>query len=258
MIKSTNKCLPIFSSTYSVGKSILNLDDTSEIKDNYPVSIFAVADLLELNKIHLVDTTFAGFVKSYKISEKRNKHLCFGLKLTVCENLEDKTEESLKTESKIIVWLLNSEAYKPAVKLYTKASTDGFYYIPRIDWKTLNSMWNENLYASIPFYDSFIHNNSIKNGRCVPILSKIPHNFIIENNTLFFDKIIKNKIETFCAESKAEIILGQSIFYNKKKDFLTYLTMRSIDKGSKLNKPNLSYMGSNEFCVESFLEKYNI
>ncbi len=79
--------------------------------------------------------------------------------------------------------------------------------------------------------------------------------YFIENNNLPFDSIIKNKIKEIVGDSGLAFE-AQSIYYEKKEDFLAYLTFRCISERTTLNKPNLEHCSSNEFCAESFKEKY--
>jgi DNA polymerase III alpha subunit len=52
------------------------------------------------------------------------------------------------------------------------------------------------------------------------------------------------------------VVKAQSIYYENKEDFLAYLTFRCISERTTLSKPNLEHCSSNEFCAESFKEKY--
>jgi hypothetical protein len=107
----------------------------------------------------------------------------------------------------------------------------------------------------IPFYDSFIFNNTLRNSICIPQFEFTKLIFFIEDNDLPFDIIIKNKIENYIKENNSECYNTKSIYYNKRKDFKTYLTFRCINNRSILNKPELEHMSSNEFCFETWKEK---
>src|SRR5438445_57689 len=107
-----DKITPVFTSTYSVGRSILTLDEPEEIKNTAPVSIFSIAKQHNLSEVYLLENNLSGFITAYKSAEKANVHLKFGLRLYICSDINKKDEESLHTEHKLNVWCLNSAGYK--------------------------------------------------------------------------------------------------------------------------------------------------
>jgi DNA polymerase-3 subunit alpha len=166
--------------------------------------------------------------------------------------MNDKTDESRNKNSKIILFFKNKKGYESLTKLFSTAAKDGFYYEPRLDYSILKQNWSDNLILAIPFYDSFIFNNTLKNSICVPQFDFTKPVIFIENNDLPFDLIIKDKMLSFAKENKLEIFNTKSIYYNSRKDFKTYLTFRCINNRSVLNKPEIEHMSSNEFCFESW------
>lgn len=249
--------LPIFSSYYSTGRSILSLEEPEDITINKPISIFSIAKKYNLDNIFISDSSFSGFIQAYKNSIKNNIQIKFGIKLCICDDLNKKDEESFRTESNVILWLNNSKAYKTAIKIYSKAATDGFYYIPRLDWVTLNSMIDDNIKVTIPFYDSFLHNNSLKGYNVVPSFNNFNPIFHIENNNLPFNYIINKKIQSFLLENSFSTIGTKSIYYFRNSDFINYLTFRCIQNRTTLNKPNLNHFSSNEFSFENWCQLSN-
>lgn len=248
--------VPLFKSHYSLGKSILTLAKAGSSSEHEPSSIIDIAKKLKLEKVYLVEDSISGFLEAYKSCEEAKLDLRFGLRLTVCDDIGNKTAESKDKEHKIIVFLRNSQGYKNLVKISTLASTDGFYYYPRIDCKKLKELWDENnLIMTIPFYDSYVFKNNLTYSICIPDFNFCRPIYLIENNNLPFDSIIKRKIEEIVGKS-GSAFKSQSIYYENKEDFLTYLTFRCISNRTTLNKPNLDHLSSNEFCAESFKEKY--
>ena len=248
--------LPLFKSHYSLGKSILTLAKAGSSDPKEPSSIIDIAKKLNLDKIYLVDDSISGFLEAYKSCEDAKLDLRFGLRLTVCDDIESKTAESRDKEHKIIVFTKNTEGYYDLIKISTLASIDGFYYYPRIDCKNLKRLWNDkNLILCIPFYDSYIFKNNLTYSICIPDFSFCDPTYFIEDNNLPFDQILKSKIEEAATDKKL-IVKSQSIYYENKEDFLAYLTFRCISERTTLNKPNLDHCSSNEFCAESFKEKY--
>ena len=247
--------VPLFKSHYSLGKSILTLAKAGSSSDDEPDSIFDIAKDLGLKKITLVEDSISGFLEAYKSSEDAKMSLQFGLRLTVCDGIENKTAESREREHKVVIFAKNSDGYTSLIKISSVACSSGFYYYPRIDIQTLKSVWdNKNLLLAIPFYDSFIYKNNLTYSICVPEFSFCEPVFFTENNDLPFDELIKKRVIEHAGSSP--IIQAQSIYYKNKKDFLSYLTFRCISERTTLNKPELPHCSSEEFCSESFLQKY--
>lgn len=245
--------IPLFTSHYSIFRSILTLDEASEIKDNAPVSIFSIAKENNLDQIHLAETSFSGFVQFYKRCKEYKKHGIYGIKLIVCENLDIKDEDSIKTESKVIVWMKNSAGYKDLIKIYTKAATDGFYYQPRIDWQHLKRMITENLAVTIPFYDSFIFNNlMVYDSRAVPDFGNYVPALHLEDHQLPFSNRVIELVKNYSIANKLEIINSHSVYYLKDADFKAYCVFRAIGNRSTFNKPELEYFSSDKFSFEEY------
>jgi len=242
--------IPLFKSHYSLGRSILTLEDKSE-RDEYPDSIIQIAKENKLSEIFLVEDNMSSFLEAYTNTKNNNIKLNYGLRVSVTENISDKTDESRLKNSKFILFFKNKKGYELLTKLFSIAAKDGFYYEPRLDYSTVEKNWTEDLILAIPFYDSFIFNNTLKNTICVPQLNFTKPIAFIEDNDLPFDLIVKEKMLSFAEKNDLEVFNTKSIYYNSKKDFKTYLTFRCINNRSILNKPELDHMTSNEFCFES-------
>jgi DNA polymerase-3 subunit alpha len=196
----------------------------------------------------------SSFLEAYFNCKNNNIKLNYGLRISITESMTDKSDESRTKNSKIILFFKNKKGYELLTKLFSIAAKDGFYYEPRLDYSTLSKNWSEDLILAIPFYDSFIFNNTLKNNICVPQFDFTKPIVFLEENELPFDFIIKDKILSFAKENKLEVFNVKSIYYNKRKDFKTYLTSRCINNRSILNKPEREHMSSNEFCFESWKE----
>jgi len=235
---------------------VLTLSKAGSSDPDEPSSIIDIAKKLNLDKVHLVDDSISGLLEAYKSCEDANLNLRFGLRLTVCDDIDNKTTESREKEHKIIIFMSRSEGYQNLIKISTIASTNGFYYYPRIDCKTLKELWSkENLLLCIPFYDSYVFKNNLTYSICIPDFSFCNPTYFIEDNNLPFDEIVKSKVEEIVSD-KQLAVKTQSIYYENKEDFLAYLTFRCISERTTLSKPNLDHCSSNEFCAESFKEKY--
>jgi len=248
--------IPLFKSHYSLGKSILTLAKAGSSETDEPSSIIDIAKKLNLENLHLVDDSISGFLEAYKSCEDAKLNLRFGLRLTVCDDVDNKTAESREKEHKVIIYILNTDGYYDLIKISTLASIQGFYYYPRIDCKNLKKLWNDkNLHLCVPFYDSYVFKNNLSYSICVPDFSFCNPTYFVEDNNLPFDEILKSKVEEITTD-KQPAVKTQSVYYENKEDFLAYLTFRCISERTTLNKPNLEHCSSNEFCAESFKEKY--
>ena len=246
--------LPLFKSHYSLGRSILTLSDPDD--SNGPDSIFSILKESDMKMFYLIDDSMSGFLEAYTHAKEEGIQLVFGLRLSVCENIEEKTPESLKKECKYIIFVKNTQGYKRLIKIYSDASQDGFYYQPRIDFNTLKKYWSEkDLMLVVPFYDSFLFKNSLQNCLCVPDFSFSEPKFFIENNDIPFDPLMKKRVTEYASDNSYEALNSQSIFYKNKQDFKSYLTFRCINNRTTLNKPNLEHMCSDQFSFESWKEK---
>lgn len=248
--------IPLFKSHYSIGRSILTLEDELDDSNSYPDSIINIAKDNGLKELFLVEDNMSSFLEAYTNCKKNKIKLRYGLRITITENMEDKNEESRIKNSKFIIFFKNNEGYKNLVEIFTFAAKNGFYYEPRLDFKYLKNIWNnDNLLLSVPFYDSFIFNNLLKNNLCTPELDFCSPFFFTEDNDMPFDSLIKSKVLEFCKKNNFKNLESKSIYYKNKKDFKSYLTFRCINSRTTLNKPELEHMSSNEFCFESWKEK---
>lgn len=244
--------IPLFKSHYSLGRSILTLENKDQ-PDDYPDSIIQIAKEYKLKEICLVEDNMSSFLEAYTNTKLNNIKLNYGLRISVTESINDKTDESRQKTSKIIIFSKNKNGHEILTKLFSIAAKTGFYYEPRLDYDTLKNNWTQDLVLAIPFYDSFIFNNTLRNAICIPQFNFTKVLMFLEDNDLPFDSIIKEKINIYAKENKLECYKVKSIFYKQKKDFKTYLTFRCINNRTILNKPDLEHMSSNEFSFESYL-----
>lgn len=232
----------------------MTLEEKNE-EDNEPDSIIQIARDNKLKKIFLVEDCFSGFLQAYKNLKAHHIDLVFGIKFVFCDNINNKNEEELKKQHKLIIFANGNEGYKTLIKLWTKASTEGFYYTPRLDMQVLKENFNHNIKLAIPFYDNFIFNNSLRGYQCVPFIENYKPVVFTEDNNLIFDKLLSLKMNKFAETNNLNVIKTKSIYYKNRKDFKSYLTFRCINSRTILNKPEMEHMSSNEFCIESWKEQ---
>lgn len=250
--------LPLFRSQYSVGRSILTLaapDKDGKLDENYPVSIFDIAKKHGLDQVPIVDTSISGFLEAHQNAKKAGVKLVYGVQLRCMENILVKNDDSLKTVSKIIVFMRNTAGYADLIKITSRAAREGFYYHPNIDFENLKALWTDNLLLAIPFYDSFLFANALLGFRCVPNFSFTKPVFFIENSGLPFDSVIQRKVAAYARETGFSILPARSIYYYKRDDFLTYLTFRCIHGRTSLSAPQLDHMSSDMFSFETWQQQ---
>jgi DNA polymerase III alpha subunit len=252
--------IPVFSTHYSIGRGILTCDDPMDVIDPLSsISIFSIGKKYQLKEIYLAETSFSGFIEAQKYSEKAGLDLRFGIKFIIATNAQDKSEDSRCTESKITVWMKNSDGYKDLIKLYSAihAHEENFYYYCRGDWKIVKDHWTDNLLLTVPFYDSFLYKNLLEYGRCVPNLAKSPI-FEVSEMGLPFDRLIRECVIKYILDSGYETLLTHPIYYYQKSDFLAYQTFRCIGNRSTINKPQLDHMSIDSFCWEEYCNRAGI
>jgi len=246
--------LPLFKSHFSIGKSILTLEQENT-ETNEPDSIVQIAKENKLKKVFLVEDCFSGFLQAYKNLKAYDIDLIFGIKFIFCENILNKNEEELKKHHKLIVFANGNKGYQTLINLWTKANIEGFYYTPRLDMNILKENFNDSIKIAIPFYDNFIFNNTLKGYQCLPFIENYKPSVFVENNSLVFDDLIKNKMIKYAETNNLNIIKTKSIYYKSRQDFKSFLTFKCISNRTTLNKPEMEHMSSNEFCFESWKEQ---
>ena len=107
--------LALFKSHYSIGKSILTLNDPSKTSEGGSDSIFQIAKDNSLDKIILVEDSLVGFFEAYKKCKELNIQLIFGLRLSI-RNSNNKEDES--SDHKVIIFSKNDKGCKLLNKIY--------------------------------------------------------------------------------------------------------------------------------------------
>lgn len=253
--------IPLWKSHYSIGRSILTLEAPKE--DRNPLDPDSIIEICTQNKIKdlfLIEDSMAGFLEGCMNAKEAGLKFNFGLRITICDDISTKNEDSIATSCKYIILCKNSDGYKRLIKIFSQAAKEGFYYEPRIDFKSLKDHWNnEDLVLAVPFYDSFIFYNNFHSRACVPNFSFCNPVFFSENNNLPFDDLLNSLLQKYIIDDlklpEESIVKTKSIFYKNAEDFKAYLTFKCINKRTTLSKPNIDHMCSDEFCFESWNEK---
>lgn len=247
--------LPLFKSHFSIGKSILTLDDPKKVTEGGSDSIFKIAKDNNLKQIILVEDSLIGFFEAYKRSKEMGIQLIFGLRISMRNSA---LPEDSQSEHKVIVFAKDSDGCKLLNKIYSRAfcTNTGF-----LDYADLKELWNDShLKLAIPFYDSFIYINNFSFGNAVPDLSFTKPSLFIEDNSLALDYLLYEKVSEFATNNNIPIVKVRSIYYNKKSDvksFMAYkiICNRSFGKDRSLEKPELAHFCSDKFSFEAWKEE---
>ncbi len=251
--------LPVFKTDASINRSLFIVDDTLEIKENAPISVFAACKESKIDKLVVLDNSFVNFPQLYKKCSKYDIKLIFGVNLTICNDSSLKNEESLSSNCKVSVVMKNSNAYQDLIKLHNavNANAETFYYTTRGMWRDIINNWTDNLELVFPSYDNFLHKNLLENGECIPELGKIKPTLFYSNHGLPFDEILSERIIEFARNNGFNLNEVHNCYYYKDKHFKPYCVLRSIGERSKFNNPNVNFLCSDSFSVETYLRKVN-
>jgi DNA polymerase-3 subunit alpha len=249
--------LSLYKSHYSIGKSILTLEKPGTNNENGPVSIFDLVINSKKDYVTLVEDNISGFLEASKNAQDNKLKLIFGLRLNITKDIKNQDADSLKNRAKYIIFAKNNQGYKSLIKLWSVAAKDGFYYTPCLDFSILKQLWNNNLVLAVPFYDSFLHLNSLEGRFHVPEFETIKPVFFIEENGIPFDPLLKKKVEEYTSKHNFQSVETQSIFYKSKLDFIAYCTFRCISERTTIEKPEFNHLCSDSFNYDKWLAGNN-
>lgn len=245
---------PIFKSEYSLS-SILTLEPYTAPESRVIGSADSIIDICkdnDIKKFVLVEDNMAGFPVAVENAEKAELEFAFGWRATIQEkeNLSKDTITDRFTNShNVIIFMKTMEDYGPLCRLYKEANVDQ----KGLTEELIKKHWNPGFKMAIPFYDSFIFNNSMTFQTCILDYEFFKPTFFLENNDLPFDPIIREKIVTEYSEYPT--LETKTIYYKDRKDCEAFMVYKCIHNRTILDKPNLDHFGSREFCFQSYLEK---
>ena len=227
--------IPLFKSTFSIGRSLLRVEDLVDI-----------AQSGDVKRMILVEDNFYGFRVVNNAFLNIGVPLVYGVKLPVVQS--DLSERS----SKLIFFPKNNKGVINARKLYTKCHTSegDCLNLSKIEDDEL-----EEISIGVPFYDSYVYNNIFHFGMCDLSLKKYDHFYIEESNNHPFDFQISAGLK----KMKVKTEKAKSIYYRDKDDFEAFQMYKAVcsrkqGRVPSYSNPRLNDFCSNEFSYESFLE----
>jgi len=247
--------IPLFVSDYSIGRSILTL---SPNKNSGTSGILSLAQEAGLKEVYLIEDNMTSFLPAQKLFSKKGISLRYGVRFKVCNDVEE--EDRKRSEYKVILFALNDAGCKELYHIFTEVNTS----VPRegyLDEKLFRRLPHDNIGLMHPFYDSYLFHNTMYFKNCLHNgWTKDPYineEYIVEDNGLPFDKLIRSKIDPVM-----NIIEAKTILYHYRKDIEAYQIYRiacnrSFGRARSLNNPDIPHMGSEEFSFQSYLERTN-
>lgn len=205
-----------------------------------PRSLCDLAKSAGLKQLHVVDDRFANYFALHKGLKEAGCALAFGLKVVVCDSMADKSEASLKNESKVVVWMAGdgSADYRALINLYSLAAKDGFYYVPRLDWATLKANWHDSLLLSLPFYSSFLARNTTTFASIVPDLPAQPLLLREDGQEGPEDVLLNDAVDRYAAATGAPVQKVRSVYYPDRKGAKAFQVWRAILGRKTYDVPN--------------------
>ena len=238
--------LALFKTHYSIGKSIIQLDDESDKGGSD--SLWDIAKDLDMKDVFLVEDSMSGFLKAYEGAKKRSLNLRFGLRVD-CKN----SEASEKSNHKLVIFALNSDGCHDLIRLSSEVNVK---LAGSANYEYLKQNWTKNLQMVVPYYDSFLFQNLFTFNQCLPDFSFTQPIFMKESNRLPFEQAYNIELDVF--RKDFEFMDGKSIYYKNRSDFKAWQTFKCMSRkgygAPTLEKPELSHCCSAEFSVESWKE----
>ena len=227
--------IPLFKSNFSIGKSLLRIEDLVEI-----------AETGNINKMILVEDNFYGFRIANKAFLKIGVPMIYGVRLPVVQsNLSE-------MPSKLIFFPKNNRGVSVVRKLYSKCFTrEG----DCLNLSDLSESDLKDVSIGVPFYDSYVYNNIFHFGLCNLSLDGYDHFYIEETNGHPFDFQISSALKRLGVKTEN----AKSIYYKNKEDFEAFQMYKAVCSRKQgrvptYSNPRLDNFCSNEFSYESFLE----
>lgn len=234
---------------HSSNKSILTYWKEKDCTENGPKSIVRLCKDAGLKSCFGVSTNFLTFPEAQTNLSKEGIEFIFGLELWVCDFPESLTPESQRSESKVIIRADNSEGYFDLKTIYTKVYTNprNFYHKHRSSFVELKALWTPNLTLILPFYDSFVCQNTLTLGSIVPDLPAPPVIFREIDSGLLFEPIINAALDAYNVDRKFVEQKVKTIYYPTKAHFKAWQVYRCIKLRSSFQKPEMPYCCSDSF-----------
>lgn len=255
--------IPLIKTDFSIGRSIIQMGRVSDSVHNTPDQPDNIQDILEdykWDKLFLVEDDLGGFVPGYLAAQKAGAQLIYGWRISL---VEDGAKKEKQPSSKAIIFVKSEKGWKKLVKIATKAQIDYFFEGARMDWKTLQELWCDELVLAIPHFDGFIHKNLCSKEQSIPDFGRIKPYLFFEDCDLPFDGIIRRKSEEYAAAYGLKTLNVKTCYYKNRSDLVYFQSRKLMDRktfgsGGTIDEPNMEFFCSAEFSLESWEEKKDV
>jgi len=224
-------------SKFSILQAVSNVSELVETAVDHGANALAISD----------HGNMMGAFQFVRAANKAGIKAIVGAELNVCR---DHTDRSTKDDGYPTVMLAkNKKGYHHLTKLSSKAYTDGFYYVPRID-KTLVEEFKSDiivttggLFGEVP---SLILNVGEQQAEEAFVWWKdtLGPNFYAEINRhgLEEEQVVNEVLLRFCAKHGVQYIAANNSYYTFKKQAEAHDILLCVKDAQNVSKPK-KYMG---------------
>lgn len=229
------------------------LDGSSRIKD-------LVKRAAELNMRSLAITDHGnmyGAVEFYKAAVAAGVKPIIGCEMYICEDLAEKTSAA-REYAHLLLLAKDNEGYKNLTKLSTISFSDGFYYKPRIDYKTLAK------YASGLVCTSACLAGDIpqllmsgQRGKAVELAKQLKGMFgedfylELQNNGIPEQAEVNALLKELAEELSIELVATNDVHYIEKDDAKSHDVLLCIQTARYVDEEDRMSFATQEFYLKS-------
>lgn len=244
--------LYLFKTHYSIGRGIIQVNEYDSSKTRNCLDLANLCVKHGISQCFVVDDSVAGILPIYNSLLSAGVSLVFGYRVSFVTDASDTSEDSNTSNHKNILFAKDKNDYESLIQLSSEANCEYFHKYPRIDYNIFHRKYS-NLTLAVPFYDSFLHKNSMSNGQCIPDFRDADVSVFVEDNNLPFDAPLRRLAESYASGNRVEVVETQTVYYEKTSDVMAYqarrLMNRSGGKSGTFQKPELSHFSSDQFCI---------
>ena len=235
---------------YSLLDGAARINDLLDAAKNFGMKSLAITD----------HGTMYGVIDFYKAAQKRGIKPIIGCEVYVApESRFDREEIDGVKYFHLILLAENNEGYKNLVKLASRASTQGFYYRPRVDKEILREYHNGLIALSacvageIP---SAILNE--KFSRAKELIAEYAEifgrdNFFLEiqNHKLDEEAKIRHALKNFSAELNIPLVAKNDSHYVRREDSEFHELLLCLQTGKTLSDKHRMKFSSDDYYLKS-------
>jgi len=200
------------------------------------------------------------FLRFYKKAKKEGIKSIFGCELYITNAPDMKIKDKEEKRYHLITLAKNKEGLSNLFKLITIANKEGFYYKPRIDFKTLKE-YSEGLIVTTACLGGEIPSIVMEDmARAKDIVYQykdvFSNDFYIEimSNKMEEQYKVNHKLHMLAQQTDTKLVGTNDIHYTNKKDFKSHEVMLAVQTKAKMKDKNRFKLPKNEFYFKSYNE----